>query len=414
MFRFVSRHSLIVTRAIVLVALVLSAAAFPALAAPPATQTHESAFAGKVRLTLPPVIYATPGVESNIYFDNIVLVINPLNYIFDVTCDLGFQYDERWTCKPDAKEAGDHPITIEVRDESNAVIARARSIVRVADPAASSGHEVSLLAIGDSHLQHDGTYLQDVLDLSKVDPSMHLTLVGCRGKGNKPPTDDLRHEGYNGWTAEAFATRNRPKPRTGEYIPAETGSPFIFMNDDNQPVLDFKKYCVQFNHGKPVDYVIIQLGGNDVWNCDDSDIDSKIDRVFGFYDMLIKMVRDYSSDTKIGVVMLDPLTRSQHGYRNYRADRKQTRWQYRRNQHRVNEREIETFGGREASNVYLLPVHLNIDCVHAFGTRALPLNARMPTTEPRVNDGAHLSPEGYLQMGDPIFAWLKACPFPDH
>jgi hypothetical protein len=125
--------------------------------------------------------------------------------------------------------------------------------------------------------------------------------------------------------------------------------------------------------------------------------------------MLVGMIHDCSQETRIGIVMLDPLTRAQHGYRNYNGARKQTRWQYRRNQHRVVERQIEKWGGREAENVFLIPVHLNLDCVSGFELRAYPRNARATTQEWRVNDGAHLSPEGYLQYGDPIYAWLKVC-----
>lgn len=176
-------------------------------------------FPGQVRLVLPKVIYAVPGVETNIYFDNVVLVVNPANYIFDVTCDRGFQYDDRWTYTPDAEDIGHHPIKIEVRNEANAVIARARSTVRVARPQAGGDRTFTFLAIGDSHLQKD-VYMHQILDLSKVDSHFKVTLIGSRGKGNKPPSDDLRHEGYNGWTAEAFVTRVRPKPRTGNYVPA--------------------------------------------------------------------------------------------------------------------------------------------------------------------------------------------------
>jgi lysophospholipase L1-like esterase len=363
-------------------------------------------FPGQVRLTLPKAIYAVPGVETNIYFDNVVLVINPANYVFDVTCDLGSQYDDRWTYMPQAGDVGDHPITIEVRDQTNAIIGRARSTIRVTSAQAGAGRAISLLAVGDSHLQKD-TYLEDVLDLAKADPNIHLTLDGSRGRGNKPSTDDLRHEGYNGWTAEAFATRVRPKPRTGYYVPAETGSPFIYVDQNGKAELDFAKYCQEFNQGKPIDVVIIQLGGNDIWRGTDHDIDAMITKVFGYYDQLIKMIHDYSKETKIGVIMLDPLSRSQHGYRNYRAERKQTRWQYRRDQHRMIEREIETFSGREAENIYLVPVHLNLDCVHGFPMQTYPLNARMPVEEQRVYDGAHMSPEGYRQFGDSIYAWLK-------
>ena len=42
--------------------------------------------AENVKLLLPERIYAVPGVEINVYFQNIVTVINPDNYVFDVDC----------------------------------------------------------------------------------------------------------------------------------------------------------------------------------------------------------------------------------------------------------------------------------------------------------------------------------------
>lgn len=370
------------------------------------TVSENGDFPGRVRLVLPEFIYALPGLETNIYFDNIVLVVNPANYVFDVTCNKGYQYDDRWTYVPEPGDVGDHPIVIEVRDETNAVIARARSTIRVARPRAGGGRAISLLAIGDSHLQRD-VYLDHVMELSKADPHVDLKLVGSRGRGNKPPSDDLHHEGYNGWTAEAFATRVRDKSRTGYYVPAETTSPFIYVDRDGKARLDFELYCKELNGGRPVDFVLIQLGGNDIWRGNNENIDGLINKVFGFYDQLVKMIHDYSKETKIGIVILDPLSRSQHGYRNYRGEGKQTRWQYRRNQHRMVEREIEKYSGREAENVYLIPVQLNLDCVNGFPMKSYPRNARMPTEELRVYDGAHLTPEGYRQFGDPIYAWLK-------
>ena len=44
------------------------------------------------------------------------------------------------------------------------------------------------------------------------------------------------------------------------------------------------------------------------------------------------------------------------------------------------------------------------------GTLGLAVAMRTPTAILwRVNDGAHMSPEGYLQFGDPIYGWLKVC-----
>ena len=50
---------------------------------------HVSVIAENVRLLLPEVIYAVPGVEMNVYYNNIITVPNPANYVFSVDCAKG-------------------------------------------------------------------------------------------------------------------------------------------------------------------------------------------------------------------------------------------------------------------------------------------------------------------------------------
>lgn len=370
-----------------------------------AEEAAEHDFAGEIRLTLPPTMYASPGVETNLYFDNAILVTNPANYIFDVTCEKGYHYDDRWSFTPFPADAGDHELTLAVRNDRNEVIARMRTTVRVAGPQSEKA-SVTLLAFGDSHLHQRDAYLQRVLDSSVADANLDLVLVGSRGAGNKPPTTELRHEGYNGWTAQAFVTREGPKPRTGFYVPAETASPFLYEKDGKQQ-LDFRHYCAALNGGQFPEFVVIQVGGNDVWRANDGNIDATIDTIFGYYDILIRMVHDVSPTTRIGITLLDPPSRSQHGFRNYKGTQKQTRWQYRRNQHRMVERQIERYACRAQENVSVVPVNLCIDCVNGFPLREYSINARNAKKEYRVYDGCHLSNEGYGQFGDEIYAWIK-------
>ena len=67
-----------------------------------------------VRLVLPPVIYAVPSVECNVYFDNVVLVPNIGNYLFDVDCAKGRQQAERYTWSPTEEDLGNYPLTLKV------------------------------------------------------------------------------------------------------------------------------------------------------------------------------------------------------------------------------------------------------------------------------------------------------------
>ena len=101
-------------------------------------------FPGKVRLILPPVVYATPGIECNVYFDNIILAINPRNYAFDVTCPKGLQFQERWAYTPTEDEVGEYPIVIEARDDANEVVARGKTTIRVAAEKSTKGSRDAL------------------------------------------------------------------------------------------------------------------------------------------------------------------------------------------------------------------------------------------------------------------------------
>ena len=123
--------------------------------------------------------------------------------------------------------------------------------------------------------------------------------------GNEPPTTDLRHEGYNGWTAQAFVTRKGPKPRTGYYVPAETASPFLYEQQNGESRLDFRQYCRDLNHGAAPDFVFIQVGGNDIWRATDSDIDKTIDGVFSYF--VIKGLQGAADANHDGVVDADEL-----------------------------------------------------------------------------------------------------------
>ena len=365
---------------------------------------HDDSFAGQPRLILPPVVYATPGVECNIYFDNVILTLNSNNFAFNVTCSKGLQLHERWTFTPQLQDVGELPIVIEVRDENNTLVARGQSIVRVAGDAQSL-KETTLLIVGDS-LTEATTYPQEILDLSTVAGKAWLKMIGSRGAKNMPPTGALRHEGYSGWTAEAFATLRGAESRSGRYERGVTGSPFIYDDSEGKKTFDFARYCTDFNGGKGPDLITIGLGTNDIFSANDDTIDQTIDRMLSHYDALIDAMHKVRVDSFLGVQLPIPPATSQDGFRNYVGAGKQTRWQYRRNQHRLIERLIEHYGKHEGDHLYLIPVYLNIDAEHGFPTWSPPINSHLDQKITRVNNGIHPNESGYKQMGDEIFSWI--------
>ncbi|MBN1341594.1 MAG: SGNH/GDSL hydrolase family protein [Phycisphaerae bacterium] len=356
----------------------------------------------EIRLLLPEVIYAAPGIETNVYFDDVTLVLNPANYAFDVACDKGAQQAERWTYTPASKDAGSYPLTIEVRDQANRIVARGKSTVCVAPLEAGSGKEITALLIGDS-LTHASVYSQQLLDLFARGGNPKLTLVGTHVP--KDPSGKNRHEGYGGWTAKRFVTYSTGVARTGKA--KEVGSPFLYADGGGKPKLDFARYCKEFNQGKAPDFVTIFLGCNDTFSATDETIEERIDEFLRYMDELIEMVRKVGETTCIGLICPVPPAATQDAFgANYHCG--QTRWQYKRNQHRVVERMMAHYAGRAKDRVTLIPAYVNVDCLHNYPKQTAPWNARTSETGARLCNGVHPSAEGYRQIGDSVYAWMKA------
>jgi lysophospholipase L1-like esterase len=377
--------------------------------AQPSTSPSTQGDPGKVRLILPPVIYAVPGMEGNVYFDNVVLVLDPDDCAFDAICAKGKQMDERWTFTPDVKDVGDHPFEIVVRDEANAPVARARSILRVTPADRATRDPTTLLLVGASLTEYS-IYPQHILDLDGADEHLNLKLIGSRGGKDGVTEGSLRHEGYSGWTAQAFCTTFGPLSRKGIVKRPDTGSPFLYKDaGDAQPHLDFARYCKEFNGGQAPDVIVIHLIVNDIFRENDATIDACVDKMLGYYDQLITEFHRVRPDTRIGVILTIPDSRSQDGFRNYnRSGDRQTRVQVRRNLHRAWERMIERYAGRESEQVYLVPEYVSFDTARGYPTFTAPAHARSSEKVTRVNNGTHPNADGYRQMGDSIYMWIKA------
>ena len=378
-----------------------------------ASNGSDDDFPGDYRLLLPPTIPALTGLETNIYFDNVYLALNPDNFLVDVIARRGKHQEHRWTftpsTEPEKRDIGDHVLSLELRNQENEVIGQATTKVQVRSREVSTdAKSQSLLIMGDS-LTNASVYSGRIAELAKAD-GLPLRLIGTRGPGAEaqPGGGDgsgNRHEGYGGWTAQRFATKYTGIARGGEY--KQCGSPFLYKDGDADPKLDFGRYCKDFNEGNAPDFVTILLGCNDIFHGTDETVEEKIEVMFKHFETILKMIHDHDPATKVGAILPMPPAASQNAFgENYASG--QTRWQYRRNQHRLLERMLETFSDREESNVYLVPAWLNLDPIDGFPSRESKAHAHSETMVRRQINGVHPSQEGYWQMGDAIYAWLRS------
>ncbi|MCP4784945.1 MAG: hypothetical protein GY903_28885 [Fuerstiella sp.] len=341
-----------------------------------------------LKLTLPPWIYAVPGVELSVYFDNVVLTEEPHSYEFEVDCTIGRTEDRRWTVIPRITDVGQIPFSIRVRNSDGKLLATASSVLRVVPHEAGQGKNIRLLIVGDS-LTHATKYPNEVARLLSQPGNPGWTMLGT----HRPPSagEGVAHEGYGGWTWVRFVNQYEPHP-DGTY--RKRSSPFVFMGDDGRPQLDVQRYIREHCDEQPPDFVIFMLGINDCFSAPPdvpAGIDSRIDIVFEHAGTLLADFRKAAPNAHFGICLTPaPNSRKQAFQANYKD--RYHRWGWKRIQHRLVQRQIESVTAIRDGSVSIIPTQLNIDPVDGYPT----------------NNGVHPNEAGYRQLGASIYAWLKS------
>ena len=352
-------------------------------------QSSAAAKSRPYRLTLPPAVYAVPGVEMSLYFENTVLVAADQKVGFDVECSLGIVEARRWRLKAESSQVGRVPLKLKVKDESGKVVAEAVTQVHVVPAEAGQDKDITLLIVGDS-LTHASIYPNEIARLLSLPGNPKWQMLGT----HKPAgvAAGVAHEGYGGWTWAAFNSRFDPKaPPPGKV----TSSPFVFgVGEKPEPKLDVARYIAERAGGRPPDFIIVMLGINDCFSFNPDDavqLDAQIDGVFKEADKLIAEFRRAIPQAQIGVCLTTPgNSRDAAFYANYKD--RYPRWGWRRIQQRLVEKELEHFRNREADQLFIVPTELNLDVVDGYPE----------------NNGVHPNATGYQQIGATIYSWLKS------
>ena len=362
-----------------------------------------------VKLLLPEKIYAVPGVETNIYFENIVRVINPANYIFEARSKKGRWDEKRWSFTPDDKDVGSFNVTINVI--GNHGILASKDVTVVVSPRNAGGNKkLSVLIVGDS-LTAASSYPTRILNLFQNNGNSNLKLIGSHaGGGRKSLPYGVVHEGYGGWKWATFNTRWLSDEKISKLTkPVDimyARSPFLTMKDGKLSH-DIQGYFNRRNEGKAPDIITFQLGVNDVFSASDARIEKVIENIFMHMDKLLSEMRKAAPNAVIGVGLPTAGALSQDAFgKSYRS--RHSRWQYKKNQHRLVEAMLQKFSKSNPYNVQIIPVYLNLDCENNFPFVNAPVNAENKRTITRQNNGVHPSRDGYNQIGDTFFCWMKS------
>lgn len=332
------------------------------------------------RLLLPPEIHLVPGIETKLRFANAILDEEGPAPVFKAECPIGELAEDSWRFLAKPGDIGRHTFRLEVRRGGQ--VEQAESTVHVIPADAGSGREISLLIVGDS-LTNASQYPNEIGRLLSEPGNPTWRMLGTHRPSSAKP--GIVHEGYGGWTWKRFRTKWDPEhPEPGK----TASSPFVFDGK-----LDMARFFEDRCGGTRPDFLLVLLGINDCFHADPDDpaaVEKKIDDMFAEAGLLLAAIRAASPDTDIGIGLTTPgNVRDAAFVANY-GDR-YTRRGWRVIRHRVVERQIEHFRGREDERLFLVPTGFFLDCENGFPE----------------NNGVHPNTVGYNQIATTFYAWVK-------
>ena len=337
--------------------------------------------ASDIIINLPKKVYATEGIELNIYFENITE--DWTRYKWNVDCTVGKQMERGYTITPTSSQAGTYTLSI-TATTSDGVYKRANTSLIITAANAGSGKTTSLLVLGDSTTAN-GIAVTKLAE-NFTNDVMTLTLLGTLG------TSPYKHEGRSGWT---FYQYFHTSSENAFYHNSTFEAPYYFQN----------------NGVSVPDWFFINLGINDVFNyTNDNDLEDAIDSAIGLCNDMITSIKAVSSNIKVGVCLTIPPNHSQDAFgKAYSCN--QSRDRYKHNNTLWVKRQIAEYDGRELTDsIYVIPIHTALDTIYNMGMETLPVNARntiVTYESPIGNGGVHPVESGYWQIADVYTAFLK-------
>jgi Secretion system C-terminal sorting domain len=345
-------------------------------------------------LQMPQYSYAVEGKPFEIFFDNIMLTKNASKYQIEVQSPfMATKTTKYWRYTPTVTDAGEHPLTVRVRDANNNVIASASTTVRVSaqqTPTAVTPNK-KFIFLGHSLVDQGVTpYYIRLMTKEQLGTTPMITFHGTRLSYSD---NETMHEGKGGASWRFFLK--------------DTASVLV----DPLGKLDLTAYfdSVVCKGCKP-DYLVIQLDVNDYGFVGIlkgkilSEINDFIDADYiANVKPLLDAIRANAPNTKIGICMTPPANGRDNIMLNY-FNTPPTNppsvlsdlWRWKKVLHMTRLKYASNFSGREAENIFLIPAHLGVDEINQFND------------DDPIHPYPSISGEnGYHPISRSVYAWLK-------
>ncbi|MDP3469449.1 MAG: hypothetical protein Q8S11_14000 [Daejeonella sp.] len=417
----------------------------------------------EAKILTPSVIYASEGIETNIYFDNVIFSNLPNELLaIDITCTKGRQYDKFWRISPQTTDTGTIEFKIEV-SFAGKIIASKTSELIITGKNNGAGSSIKVLCIGDSTTA-GGQYISIINTDYQVMASPSMTFLGSRG------STPNKHEGRGGWKFSQYAgdggqstwqfglsglaespgigsvytdgkseftisevnlsggngyvaarrSKGIDNPSVNGTLTKVSGNgdtliPFTnsvmtaanpFWNLNTQR-LDFKKYLMDKGYSMNAeDLITVHLGINDVF----LDVtESKLKGIRDDFDKMLSEFRAVIPQINIGLCITIPPSISQDAFAvNYASG--QTLKRYIENYKKLVEFLLSNYDTPEmrTSKLYCIGFNYCIDRTNNFQKTTMKANARSTQIIETWGNGVHPDNTGYYQMGDALYSFIKS------
>lgn len=402
-------------------------------------------------LTIPDMLYATVGVEFNLYYDALVLEDVPVQ----IYCAKGRTYNRCYRLLAKESDIGTHNLKITIFDKTYSEI-MTKTVQLVVLPNEPETTPKIILQIGDS-LNSSGQVTKPLAQNFVSAGGVTPIFVGSVGTG------DVKWEAFGGWTFERFCkpykgeyrfyvtgagpiaignvfTNNSSKFRVtevnttdgtgnintervaGSNVPTDSGVLTIdggseqvtytryeykdgnnLWNPETNSV-DIAYYRENIGLSEKIDIVTIQLGINDIGVGDSYPDSAYYDTVCEYGKTLITAFNEDNPDTLfiVGLPCISGKTKDGFGT-NYGSP--YSYYRYEKKIFNMREALLRNLSG--IINVTIAPIGIGVDRQYGYPTGKRPIAARIPTLETVHTNAVHPATPGYEQMADMFYPVLK-------